>query len=420
MFFARIFLPFAIGYFISHLFRSVNAVVSANLITDFALNAWTVGFLTSTYFLTFTVAQLPIGIALDRFGPRRTECVLLLFTAIGALIFALANSIGQLSLGRALIGFGVASCLMASFHAFAIWSPQARLPFLNGAVMAVGALGSVAATIPVAWTVETIGWRQLFFLLSATTLFIAVIIYFLVPEKEQPQNRLRLRETVSGMQYIFKSKLFWSVLPFSVAHQGSYIAIQSLWAGPWLSDVAGLDSSLVASNLLTLSLAMGVGFLMFGYLAKQLSHHGISTLSVWVCAAILFQGVQTGLTFEWINSPRILWLLFGLFGAAGMLGYVTLTQRFPLEMAGRVNTSLNVFVFAGAFAFQSAIGGIIQMFTPVNNDFSPEGYSAAFKVVLCTQILALLWLLVTTSWRKETIDVPKIGSGANNNNFSTS
>ena len=106
MFFARIFLPFAIGYFISHLFRSVNAVVSANLITDFALNAWTVGFLTSTYFLTFTVAQLPIGIALDRFGPRRTECVLLLFTAIGALIFALANSIGQLSLGRALIGLG--------------------------------------------------------------------------------------------------------------------------------------------------------------------------------------------------------------------------------------------------------------------------------------------------------------------------
>src|SRR3990172_7469048 len=118
MFFRRAFLPFAVGFFLSQWFRPVDGVVSADLIRELSLDAWTVGLLTSAYFLAFSLGQIPVGVALDRFGPRRTESFLLLFAAAGALAFALAKDALGLMLARGLIGFGVSACLMASFHAF--------------------------------------------------------------------------------------------------------------------------------------------------------------------------------------------------------------------------------------------------------------------------------------------------------------
>src|SRR3970040_1026359 len=148
MFFRRAFLPFAVGYCLSQCFPSFNAVVSADLIRELSLDAWTVGLLTSAYFLAFSIGQIPVGVALDRFGPRRTESFLLLFAAAGALVFARSEGTLGLMLGRGLIGFGVSACLMASFHAVMLWAASARTPLLNGAAMAVGARGDLSAAAP--------------------------------------------------------------------------------------------------------------------------------------------------------------------------------------------------------------------------------------------------------------------------------
>jgi len=397
--FSRIFFPFALGYFISQMFRSVIAVVSTDLIAELALDAWTVGFLTSAYFFAFASAQLPVGIALDRFGPRRTESALLLVAALGAVVFATADSAAGLAFGRALIGFGVSACLMASFHAFALWAPGERLQFLNGAVMSIGAAGALTATVPVEWAAASIGWRPLFLGLAVATLVGAAGLFTVVPEKKRPDDAAALSDVTRGLARVFRSRAFWSIAPFSVAHQGTYLAIQSLWAGPWLRDVAGLDRADVASHLLTLAFAMGVGFIGLGALARHLGKRGISALAIWLVSASLFQATQFAILTAGVDYARALWMCFGLFGAAGMLSYVILTSRFPLDMAGRVNTGLNVFVFAGAFALQAGIGAIIERFTPPGAPFAPEGFRVAFAVVLAIQVASVVWVLLTSSWR---------------------
>ncbi len=398
MFLRRVFFPFAAGYFLSQLLRSVNAVVARDLIEDLSLDAWTVGFLTSAYFLAFACAQLPVGVALDRYGPRRTESALLLFAAAGALLFSRAETVPGLIVGRAFIGLGVSACLMASFHAFVHWAPGARLPFLNGSVMAAGAMGALAATTPVEWAIGFIGWRSLFVILTGLTLAVGVFLFVSSPDPTA-RSKESLGEVIRGVGGVFGNRAFWSIAPLSILHQGTYLAIQSLWAGPWLRDVARLDRAAVASHLLTLALGMGIGYLGMGYLTERLGRHGVSPLVVWGTAAFFFQSIQGALVLGITQYARAIWFAFGLFGASGMLGYAILTRRFPVGMAGRVNTGLNVLVFSAAFAIQSGIGAVIDWLSPTGT-FSPDGYRAAFAAALALQILGLVWIRSTSSWRR--------------------
>jgi MFS family permease len=389
MFLRRVFFPFALGYFLSQWFRSVNAVVSADLIREFSLDAWTVGLLTSAYFLAFALGQIPVGVALDRFGPRRTESFLLLFAALGSLLFARSQGTLGLIAGRGLIGFGVSACLMASFHAFILWAPTARIPLLNGAVMAAGAMGALSATAPVEWALSFIAWRELFTALAFVTVGVAFFLRFQSLDPETRRND-DIREVARGLGQVFASRVFWSVAPLSIAQQGTYLAIQSLWAGPWLRDVAGLQRAQVASHLFTLALSMAVGFLGIGYLAERIGRRGVRPEAVWTGCALAFQAVQGAIAFGLVSSPRALWIAFGLFGASGMLSYIILTRRFPLSMAGRVNACLNVLVFTSAFGIQAAIGAVISLWSPAGG-FSTEGYRVAFGGALALQSLSLLW-----------------------------
>ena len=396
----RIFLPFAVGYFLSHVFRSVNAVVAPHLIEDIGLNALLIGFLTGTFFLAFAVSQLPIGVALDRWGPRRTEAILLIIAAVGAFTFSRATSPSGLILGRALIGLGMASCLVASFKAFVIWAPSERVPFLNGGVMAVGSAGAIAATVPVEWALRLFDWRQLFLLLSLLTLTMAIVIFCLAPEKKSSAGPVNWYESFRGVKTILTSRIFWSIAPFSVAQEAAYLSIQSLWAGPWLRDVAGLGPAHVASVLMILATGMVIGYLTFGRMGQYRAQKGVSILPLLVVANIAFLAVQIGILSHWTPAARGLWLLFGFFGASGMLSFVILTQCFPVALAGRVNTSLNLLIFVAAFAWQAGIGAIIERgSTELEFGFAPIGYRAAFLTVLLIELIALIWLITTRRWR---------------------
>src|SRR5258705_8643671 len=143
-----VFFPFAVGYFLSFFFRNVNAIISKDLAGEFALTPADLGLLTSMYLLAFAAFQLPLGVLLDRYGPRRVVAALLCSAAAGALVFALAKNLTSLSIGRALIGLGVSAGLMGAIKAFSLWFPLSRLATLNGFYLAVGGLGSLAATAP--------------------------------------------------------------------------------------------------------------------------------------------------------------------------------------------------------------------------------------------------------------------------------
>ena len=149
----RLFLPFAAGYFLSYLLRNVNAVIAPELTRELGVSAADLGLLTSAYLVAFGSFQLPLGVLLDRYGPRRVEAVLLLIAAAGSACFALGTNLTELALARAAIGLGVCACLMAAYKAFSVWYPAERLPSLNAAVMVAGGLGALVATTPLAWAV---------------------------------------------------------------------------------------------------------------------------------------------------------------------------------------------------------------------------------------------------------------------------
>ncbi|NIO43073.1 MAG: MFS transporter, partial [Burkholderiales bacterium] len=164
-----VFLPFSAGYFLSYLYRSVNAVISTDLIDEFGLSASALGLLTSAYFLGFASLQIPVGLMLDRIGPRRTNAFLLLLAGSGAVVFSMSNGLAGLLLGRTLIGFGVAACLMSSIKAFTVWFPLERLPAMTGRMMFVGGLGAISATAPVEAALHVTDWRGLFLMLGLAT-----------------------------------------------------------------------------------------------------------------------------------------------------------------------------------------------------------------------------------------------------------
>src|SRR5713226_2540288 len=259
----RVFLPFVFGYYIAYLFRTINAVMAAPLATELGLGADALGLLTSVYFVTFAAAQIPIGILLDRYGPRRVQSVLLVIAAVGSTLFAVSDHFLTLLIGRALIGLGVASAMTAGLKALVLWFPGDRVPLLNGLMVMLGALGAVTATLPADLLLDWIGWRELFGLLAGLTAASAAAVYFIVPEAKPIAS-----STVSvGLRTVYADPRFWRVAPLSASCIGTAWALQGLWAAQWLKDVEGLDRAGVVFHLFAMAVALSLGAILLGVAA---------------------------------------------------------------------------------------------------------------------------------------------------------
>ena len=262
----RVFLPFVTGYYVAYLFRSINAVMASPLATELGLGASDLGLLTSVYFLTFGAAQIPIGILLDRYGPRRIQSALMVVTALGSALFAVSGNFSMLLLGRALIGLGVAAALTAGMQALVLWFPRERVPLLNGLMVMLGALGAVTSTWPADLLLAWIGWRELFGLFAALTLVCALAIYLVVPEAA----RVASRTASDGMKKVCGDPRFWRLAPLSASCIGTAWALQGLWAAQWFADVEGLDRAGVVQHLFIMAIALSVGAIGQGIAADRL------------------------------------------------------------------------------------------------------------------------------------------------------
>ena len=388
-----VFGPFAAGYFLSFFFRNVNAVISRELAGEFSLSSADLGFLTSMYLLAFAAFQLPLGVLLDRYGPRRVVAALLCVAAAGALVFALARDFTTLSIGRALIGLGVSAGLMGAIKAFTLWFPLNRLALLNGLYLAAGGIGGLSATAPAEALLGPFGWRALFFLLAAMSVGAALLIFVVVPEKELPGKGSTLRDQIAGFGEIFRSLPFWRIaLPLVVCHAG-YLTLQGLWLGPWLYDVAGQPRAAVAGYLLVTALSYTVGSVFFGTTSERLERAGISKLTVLklglaisvVMFALLAAGVRSGLT--------AILAVYGFCTISAALAYSLLTPLFPPAMTGRVNTASNVLMFGCSFAFQWGVGAVLRLYSADAGRYAPEGYAMALGILTALQVAVLAWLL---------------------------
>jgi predicted MFS family arabinose efflux permease len=408
---ATVLFPFACGYFLSYLLRAVNAVVAPDLVADFHLTAGELGLLTAAYLGAFCLFQLPLGVLLDRYGPRRVQAVMLAIAAAGCALFATANGFVMLFLARAVIGFGFAGGLMASFKASSQWVSLGRRSLANTMIMSFGGLGIVTATAPTELIVDLVGWRITFLIFAGAILAGACFIFFMVPERSKTAVATSFAAQLNELVAILKLPLFWRIAPLLALTAGSQVAVQTLWAGPWFRDVLGLSREAVAQHLLWVAMAFMIGILSIGVIADRLARRGVSPLAVMLAAQCVYFTAQAVIVARLPGLVLPAWLLTAATGQVAILAYPWLAEHVGNELAGRSNASLNFAMFAAAFSIQYLIGVIIGYFPPQGAGYDPAAYSWAFGIFLLLQLLAFAWYLLAPHVSARKLRYGQPGSG---------
>ncbi len=387
----RVFLPFAAGYYLSYLLRTVNAVISPDLTRELGLGAADLGLLTSTYFFAFALAQIPVGIALDRYGPRRVEATLLMVTALGAALFATGDGLPALAGARALIGLGVSACLMASLKGFMLWFERDRLASLTGYVMSSGALGAVTASAPLEAALPFVGWRGAFWAVAGLSAAVAALIFSVMPEKEETHPHESLQHALRGVREVLSAAVFWRFAGQSAFFTGGFMALQGLWAVPWLMEVDGYSRALAADHLFWLNIGLLAGQLAIGAWARPLAARGVTPLRL-MQSGLLVTMIVEALIIAGIGPTRVLWCALGVMTASGAQMYGVLAGLFPLHLAGRVTTSINLMAFVGAFVVQWGLGGLLDGLR-ADGMGAADSLRVAFVILLAAQLASFVPLV---------------------------
>jgi predicted MFS family arabinose efflux permease len=381
----------------------VNAVLGPTLAAEFGLTAGGLGLLSSVYFLAFALFQLPLGLLLDRFGPRRVNAVLLLVAALGGLWFSLATTAQSAIAARALLGLGVSGCLMASFTAFVLWYPPERISTMNAIAFSAGICGAMVATVPLELLLRVLPWRQVFLLLVAGTVAVSLALWLVVPERPREESggkAERFADQVRGLAGLFRDPAFVRIAVCLGGSQCAAVALQTLWAATWLRDVNGYSSAEVARALLAISVAMIAGYIGFGRAADRRMARGGSALPLLVGGV----AVSSSALLVLILGARgmfamAMWCTFVGAGTAVVLGYSMLSRNLPKEMAGRANTAINQLGFIGMFSGQWLFGLVLDQWPQTPSGYAPEAYPWALGLLWAIQLAGLLFLIFPSGAR---------------------
>lgn len=390
----KVFFLFAFGYFLSYAFRAVNAVIAPDLIADLGISNASLGFLSSAYFIGFACMQLPLGIWLDKYGSRKTESVLLIFAALGSFVFGLAESLIGLTMGRGFIGIGVSACLMASFTAYRQWFKPEQQGQLASGMLVFGTAGALMTTIPVQMALPYLGWRGIFFCMAALVVLSALGIRFGLPKGGDPLPKPATevkKPLFDGYGKIVKNGFFLQMLPLGIFNQGGFIAVQTLWLGPWFQHVVGLPEHDVARSLFIFNFILLMGYLLNTWLTPRLNKKGISTFyysGVIVGIALVFEFL--GITANGTNGLYY-WYIFGLMATGFILGQSLIQTHFPKSITGRATTAYNLMLFVGAFLVQWGIGGFVDLFIHAGVE-KPQALRYSMTILLVIQLICYLWM----------------------------
>jgi MFS family permease len=385
-----VFLPFVAVYYLAFLFRNINATIASSLTSEFGLAAGDLGLLTSVYYLAFAAAQIPIGVLLDRCGPRRVQSIVLVAAALGAALFAVSEHYWLLLGGRALIGLGVAAAMTAGMKALVVWFPRERVPMLSGLMVTLGAMGALTATLPADFLIGSVGWRGFFELLATAAAGCALVIYLVVPEPPAV-TPVTLEPAANGLSTIYAEPGFWRLAPLSATCVGTAWALQGLWAAPWLSDVEGLDRTGLLRYLFVMAIALSMGALLLGVMSDRLLRRGVGPQALLGLVATVFIVAQLTLILRLPVPSYLPWTVIAAVGAMTVLSYTILGEYFPKELTGRANAALNFFHIGGAFVLQYLTGMVLQLWTPLDRHYPAAAYQAAFALNVVFQIAAGIW-----------------------------
>jgi predicted MFS family arabinose efflux permease len=360
-----VFLAFALAYFFSALVRAITATLSPTLTTEFNLSAQDLGLLAGGYFLGFSLTQLPLGRWLDQHGPKKVILAFLTLAVLGCLAFSWADSFHGLLAARVLCGMGVSACLMAPLTGYRRWFDASTQLRTNSWMLMTGSLGMLAATLPVQWLMPIWGWRALFVMLGAMIAIAMLLIALLVPvwQKVAVGGPQRPPDDDGSYREIWRSAYFWRMAPIGFFSYGGMVAIQTLWAGPWMTQVAGWAASEAAAGLFVVNLAMLVTFWLWGLITPGLARKGIPVerliawglpLSFAVIGALVWMGPAIG------ASAAVGLALFCTTSTFVALAQPAVGMAFPAHLAGRALSAYNLVIFVGIFVVQWGIGLMVD------------------------------------------------------------
>lgn len=387
--------PFALAYFLSYVLRTANAVLSAPLTEELSLSASELGLLSSAYFFTFAALQIPLGALLDRYGPRIVEGVLLVFAIAGCVITALASDFWVLWFGRALIGIGVSACLMASYKAFRICFEAERQPSLASLMLMVGSFGALASTLPVELLLAQFGWRGIFWFAAFLLLIASVSILLLLPAmpKPKPIETPFWADTLAGARLVFAHPEIRRLIPFAIFTHGGFLAIQSLWMGPWFRIVDGYSPTDAASALLLLGVVVMFSHMAMSWAGNQIGRWGITLDRAILVGTTIMLILSVCAVFNLWGFSLLSWSVMIVTTAIVGFTYAKVSLTFSADMAGRASTAINFVVFIGAFGMQWGIGVLADLFLAIG--FSDaESLRQAFLVWVIAQAFSLLWMWI--------------------------
>lgn len=395
----RILVCACLTYVISQFYRSANAVIGPDLMTELRLTPDDLGILTGAFFLTFSVSQLPVGIALDRWGPRRTILTTLAVALVGALAFANGRNLFELSVARVILGFGCAALLIGPLVLFSRWFPADRFAQISGILIAVGNLGVIASTAPLAWFSATFGWRAAFYVTAAITVLLIVMSFFVIRDHPDPQKAKSgagesLADALRGVGTVIRHPAFPYLFVIIFTAYATFITILGLWGGPFLHDVHGLDSAARGNVMIFMAVGAAAGYFIWGPLdrvfntRKWLLAAGVGGQVVCLAVIVAIPGLS-------LLNITILFTLLGILNGCSVMIFAHARSVFPPELVGRSMTTLNIGTMGGA-AFQQIVTGYLMTWqTPPGGTPDETAYRIMFGLQAVWLLAALLFYLRT-------------------------
>jgi MFS family permease len=390
---ALVFLAFAAAYFCSALVRAITATLSPVLTLDFSLKASDLGLLAGGYFFGFAAMQLPLGRWLDRYGPKRVILYFLSFAVLGCVAFSLASSFAWLLAARVLVGMGVSACLMAPLTGFRHWLDGPTLVRANSWMLMTGSFGMLASTLPVQWLMPITGWRPLFWLLAILFLLSMAVIAWIVPPAPVAPVTASPEADPASYSPIWRNQYFRAMAPLAFFNYGGLIAIQTLWAGPWMLKVAGYTPLESATGLFYLNACMLVAFWGWGMVAPRLIRSG------WSAERLITFGVPLSLLALAVNivgasgTGWVGWAVFCVTSSVLGMAQPAIGMAFKPSLVGRALSAYNLMIFSGVFVVQWGIGLLIDAFKALGVS-EIASFQAAMGVFLCCSLASYAWFII--------------------------
>ena len=389
-----VFLVFAFGYFLSCLLRAITATLSPILTSEFQLTAADLGLLAGVYFLGFACMQIPLGYLLDKFGPKKIISSFLLIAFVGTISFALAQSFSSLLVSRILIGVGVSACLMAPLTGYRIWFAENQQQSANSWMLMIASLGFLSSTLPIQLLLPTLGWRWIFGVIAILILISIILMLTFIPKWNLQNNDSKEDSKKSGsLADVWKNKFFISVIPMGLFNYGGLLAIQTLWAGPWMIRVVGYSPLESATGLFWINITMLVSSFLWGLFLPRIINFGFSALKILRFGLPISFLVMFGIIILGSKAGAFYITLFILSSIFLSVTQPAVGLSFKNHMAGKALTSFNLLIFLGTFIMQWVMGLVIDL---VKNFGYTEiiGFKSAFSVFLFLSIISYIFFLI--------------------------